>query len=75
MFRSARHSRQNNKIDDKLCLLTSTKSGVEEGMGAMGWVYFDVTMVFLEGGGAGEAGAVRPARLKTFCQLDRACAV
>lgn len=40
------------------------------------WVgYFDVTMVVLAGGGAGETEAVLPAQLKTFCQLDRACAV
>jgi len=28
VFRSARHSRENNKIDDKLRLLTSTERGV-----------------------------------------------
>lgn len=56
VFRSARHSRENNKIDDKLCLLTSTKSGVGEGVGrTRGWGYFDVTMVVLAGGGVGEA--------------------
>lgn len=41
---------ENNKIDDKLCLLTSTKSGVREGQGNIegkGGDYFDVTMVGL----------------------------
>lgn len=68
VFCSARHSRENNKIDDKLCLLTRVAPAVGGGRVTAAVV---VTAVVSKGGGGGGGGVTMVGSRRFVSLIER----